>query len=1746
MVVQKEIFANVIDKEKRLSTFLISILTSCRGSPIMIEVKKFEPLLFAKYGEIEPVFLSMCLVDIAAKKKISETFHVDTNSNEIMSWIPTFKPTEKATRLKRAVFNITHRTSDIVLFVKVSKVLQGDEDSSTKPYTNAESVKEGDAKKMKKAAQEFVARLAEFEQTIAWTSIPVFDSDSLLPIENPKASQFYRTKGSFTVANFLSMFDNTSNDTGNGWQASATRKLKTLPATLTMQITNLVDYKPEYDGPIALVNDQDDDIKPRVEAIELREFAPHPPLVFNGQHRNFLYVCPDYGHYSARLLSSTSSRNITVKMELRDNDKDLSAPGLPVIFGKNGGTHLQNCAYTEVSYHNRHPEFGDEFKILLPTNITPQHHILFTHYHVSAQEKKNKTTVIGYTVVPLLSEGKLINETKSFAIVHEFSKKTEYTSAEVRSNSKLLDSGKHVFQVTFHADSTIYPSDGPLTQFFRKLPLIMKRDEPSSPTQLLGGDPDASVTKAILDLVDHKAGTPPQLLIQNLPMVFNLLIKTVCNPSLKNSSTNAFKVLLRCIEIVSDQDPEKNSGRNELVSQYIDQMFLDADAFEPLLIQLYSYINAGAMQRKQKAPEEKTVLQYSWCIFELIYKSLVIYLDKNGHLKNHRVERWVGSSFQDSIDKLTKAISLEIAYRAGQGLNLAKLLNSNFALFLRDLCNVVDRGLIIQKAAEYLRNIGTFGSPNMEVLQELRATFLQVFIDYEHFVPLSLPSPVPTPNDKIRDHYAAGLLIENVLSDLTNAERVVRQRVINLIKAVLTKHDYDNKYQKTEHRERIATVYFPFVTEFLGKYDEYVVAAENKLPKLNSIIEKWTNERSDRSNLLSNHTLSSPSDTKSEDTTRKLTNDLEQAQKQLDDAETQLAEEMKRIKNEKQSMFINILWILKNSSRKMLREWWKTETPARTETFISWLSSCLQVYEYEGKDNIRKRAEIGAETSTTKTLSEAKNQLESMYTNLEKRTARAGSSIKRGATPQKGGVRNFKVNRMQSGSHSSINLTDTTGGTSTGSMRKEPQKVDEEMVKNMVMWEGNLNTEVSLVVLEAILEFAMDLNIDEVSRQTMIFIESLFKIFGQLFTTNQSETVLLTLFSILRVLIRQFAIVIFSNESSYSEQLCKQLLQMCYSKFERVRGEACAVLYHLIRVNYETLGNFTRTKIQTTVALSTLTGDKQFGEDRDNVTMLRASFEVMAQYAAEDTTVKQPSEEMVEKKRRRFSLKSSLEVDLKDLDLSFGPQVKQLVDRLNKTLSDTVKIREADKEDEENYAELFYRIANGYRHAPELSVAWFGNLGVEHMGKERFVEAAQTDIYVASVVYHYLRMKGDPFAVSQGVNFEYLKNVSPQIRTEKFQELQALFLESTDKPDFESHYFHPKGFVELIQRAIKNFDQDSYYEYSIQLWKLLVEHYEKTRQYDMLVKAHEEVSKLYGHISRANMRNTRLFGSYYRITFYGQKVAEDIRGQHYIYKMPKIFRLAEIVDYFQGNFSQKYGGSEFVKVVGDTTPITDQIINDPTNVHVLVTNVRPHTDREDRQTQFEQNADINQFVFETPFTKSGKAHGALNEQYKRRTILTVETAFPNMLTRNAVIDVSQVELTPIQNAIEIVSSSIDKLDAQVVIDPPDVNSLHMVLSGSIIPQVNEGIPQIINLFLKDPEPHKKEDIEILKSRMRDFLKSAGKGLEISRKNSKPTQMPLHEKFEEGFATLYELFGKYLDVSDLSGLIYVKKKRVNFA
>lgn len=127
--------------------------------------------------EIEPIFGTLALYDVKEKKKISEDFHFDLNSDQMKGLLRLHTPhTAISTLARSAIFSITYPSADIFLVIKLEKVLQqGDIGESCEPYM---VMKESDSSKHKEKleklrlqAETSCSRLGRYRMPFAWTAI---------------------------------------------------------------------------------------------------------------------------------------------------------------------------------------------------------------------------------------------------------------------------------------------------------------------------------------------------------------------------------------------------------------------------------------------------------------------------------------------------------------------------------------------------------------------------------------------------------------------------------------------------------------------------------------------------------------------------------------------------------------------------------------------------------------------------------------------------------------------------------------------------------------------------------------------------------------------------------------------------------------------------------------------------------------------------------------------------------------------------------------------------------------------------------------------------------------------------------------------------------------------------------------------------------------------------------------------------------------------------------------------------------------------------------------------------------------------------------------------------------------------------------------------------------------------------------------------------------------------------------------
>ncbi|MEQ2271681.1 Dedicator of cytokinesis protein 8, partial [Xenotaenia resolanae] len=131
--------------------------------------------------DIEPLFATMALYDLKEKKKISENFYCDLNSEQFRNCLKPHTPhVDHSTLARSGIFSVTYPSSDIYLVIKIEKVLQqGEISDCADPYLTmreSDSSKNKDKlEKLKGQAEAFCQRLGRYRMPLAWATVNIMD-----------------------------------------------------------------------------------------------------------------------------------------------------------------------------------------------------------------------------------------------------------------------------------------------------------------------------------------------------------------------------------------------------------------------------------------------------------------------------------------------------------------------------------------------------------------------------------------------------------------------------------------------------------------------------------------------------------------------------------------------------------------------------------------------------------------------------------------------------------------------------------------------------------------------------------------------------------------------------------------------------------------------------------------------------------------------------------------------------------------------------------------------------------------------------------------------------------------------------------------------------------------------------------------------------------------------------------------------------------------------------------------------------------------------------------------------------------------------------------------------------------------------------------------------------------------------------------------------------------------------------------
>ncbi|KTG32958.1 hypothetical protein cypCar_00008644 [Cyprinus carpio] len=1423
-------------------------------------------------------------------------------------------------------------------------------------------------------------------------------------------------------------------------------------------------------------------------------------IVFGNFEWNLLYVYPQSVNFSSR---QGSVRNIAVKVQFMAGEDPSQA--MPVIFGKSSCAEFYKEAYTQVIYHNKYkplsPEFYEEVKMKIPANLTDNHHLLFTFYHISCQTKQNTPleTPVGYTWIPLMQHGRL--RTGSFSLPVSVDKPPPSYSVLTPDvqlpGMKWVDNHKGVFNVEVKAASSVHTQDPHLDKFFT---LVYVLEEYSFPYRLK----DVIITEANVEaeLKASMAALKGALLdtcVRFLHQLMSKLILLIVHPpviagQIVNLGRAAFEAMALLVNQIHKnlEGNQDHHGRNNLLSSYIHYCFHlpTTEPVSPPAVGLASYdlpIQYATLSRATARPTS-LLLSRSKSISNsnpdlastpatpdeevqrIIGSKLFLYYVSRSLLHEELALQWVVSSStvrEASLQQawfffqlMVKSMSHHLFLSSRLDMPRRQRFPDRFvddiaALVCAISADIASRYHKDVELVERLNSSLAFFLNDLLSLLDRGFVFNLVRSYYKqssafscHVQDQGVVSMFELSVPFRQQHFLSGLLLAELSLILEpDGEGVffLHKKAISALHSLLCSHDADPRYTDPQVRSHIAQLYLPLipiVMETLGQLYDFTDPSPQRVRHASVLVDDNDPDNGTISQSVAMAIAGSPHPhSKANHFTLPSV-----AGRQC----STLSAECSR------TLLVCFLWVLKNADAGLLERWISDLSVPQINRLLDLLHLCLSCFEYKGKKALQRINSL-----TFKKSQDMKARLEEAILG----TIGARQEMVRRCRERSpyGGQENVRWRKNVTHWRQNADRVDKTKA-----------EVEQESVVD-----GNLATEAALIALDTLEVIVKTVVMSELKESVLV---GVLRVLLHSMAGNQSALFLQHCFSTQRALVYKFPEMLFEEDTELCADLCLRLLRHCSSSVSSIRSHASSSLYLLMRQNFEIGNNFARVKMQVTMSLSSLVGTSmKFNEEH-----LRRSLKTILTYAEDDLELR---------------------------DSPFPEQVQDLVFNLHMILTDTVKMKEH-QQDPEMLIDLMYRIAKGYQNSPDLRLTWLQNMAGKHSERGNHAEAAHCLVHSAALVAEYLSMLEDCRYLPIGcVSFQ---SISSNVLEESA--VSDDILSPEEEGICSGKYFSESGLVGLLEQAAASFNMAAMYEAINEVYKILCPIHEANRDFKKLASVHGKLQDAFNKVY-----NQRMFGTYFRVGLYGCRFG-DLDEQEFVYKEPSITKLAEISHRLEEFYSERFG-DDVVVIIKDSNPV-DKNKLDPNKAYLQITYVEPFFDTyelKERITYFDKNYNLRTFMYCTPFTLDGRAHGDLHEQYKRKTILTTSHAFPYIKTRINVIHKEEIVLMPMEVAIEDMQKKTQELAFATHQDPADPKMLQMVLQGCVGTTVNQGPLEVAQVFLSEiPEdPKLFRHHNKLRLCFKDFSKRCEDALRKNKSLIGPDQKEYHRELERNYTKLRE-------------------------
>ncbi|GAW01788.1 cytoplasmic protein [Lentinula edodes] len=299
--------------------------------------------------------------------------------------------------------------------------------------------------------------------------------------------------------------------------------------------------------------------------------------------------------------------------------------------------------------------------------------------------------------------------------------------------------------------------------------------------------------------------------------------------------------------------------------------------------------------------------------------------------------------------------------------------------------------------------------------------------------------------------------------------------------------------------------------------------------------------------------------------------------------------------------------------------------------------------------------------------------------------------------------------------------------------------------------------------------------------------------------------------------------------------------------------------------------------------------------------------------------------------------------------------------------------------------------------------------------------------------------------------------------------------------------------------------------------ELAIQHSGVTFNYRRLSEILRHQAALLEHI----VTDQRYYCDYYLLTFYGNFPAA-IRDKRFIYRGYEWEKYGAFCE----RMLNKHPGAQLLKVAGD--PPVD--IRYGSEQYIQCTAVNPEPDRTSPiftnpdvplavRTYYE-HSDINLFSYSRPVKRI--ARDGTEEFWIEKVYFTTEESFPTVLRRSQVIDLTVVDISPVENALSEVEMKTKELSAlklryeNVAKTTQEVstNALSMALNSAVDTPLNTGISAYRHMFFNPARnPDQAELVEKLRGAIDEQVQIINSCLRLHGSLCPSEFIPFHETLE---------------------------------